>query len=96
MHRRPLGQSGLEVPAIGMGTWRTFDVRGARDEGRARALVDLALALGVDFFDSSPMYGEAERVLGDRQPSAPTIFVTMRQLAVRHGSGLRSAPMSRA
>ena len=47
-----------------MGTWRTFDVRGARDEAQARTLVTSAIDLGVDLFDSSPMYGEAERVLG--------------------------------
>ena len=64
MEKRRLGRSGLEVPVVGMGTWRTFDVRGARDETRAHGIVDEALTLGVTFFDSSPMYGEAERVLG--------------------------------
>jgi aryl-alcohol dehydrogenase-like predicted oxidoreductase len=47
-----------------MGTWRTFDVRGAAAERNARAVVDAALAAGANFFDSSPMYGAAERVLG--------------------------------
>ena len=46
------------VPAIGMGTWRTFDT----DEDR-RPLVDVALESGIDLFDSSPMYGRAERTL---------------------------------
>src|SRR5262245_47820329 len=65
MDFRQLGrQGGLHVPAIGMGTWRTFDVRGAAAEANARAVVDAALAAGAGFFDSSPMYGEAERVLG--------------------------------
>lgn len=65
MEKRPLGNSGLEVPVVGMGTWRTFDVRGRAAEANARAVVDHALAAGVTFFDSSPMYGQAERVLGD-------------------------------
>lgn len=64
MERRALGRSGLTVPVVGMGTWRTFDVRGAAAEANARAVVDAALAAGANFFDSSPMYGEAERVLG--------------------------------
>ena len=64
MDRRPLGRTGLQVPAIGMGTWKTFDVRGAVDEARARTVVQHALDAGVTFFDSSPMYGESERVLG--------------------------------
>ena len=61
---RALGNSGLSVPAVGMGTWRTFDVRGEEAERNARSVVDAALASGARLFDSSPMYGEAERVLG--------------------------------
>ncbi|MCZ7571707.1 MAG: aldo/keto reductase [Ardenticatenaceae bacterium] len=64
MERRVLGHTGLEVPTVGMGTWRTFDVRAAAAAANARRVVDTALAAGASFFDSSPMYGEAERVLG--------------------------------
>ena len=65
MGERRLGSSGLFVPVVGMGTWRTFDVRGDADKANARAIVDAALGAGATFFDSSPMYGEAERVLGE-------------------------------
>jgi aryl-alcohol dehydrogenase-like predicted oxidoreductase len=65
MEYRSLGRhSGLRVPVVGMGTWQTFDVRGHAAEVSARAVVDAALAAGASFFDSSPMYGTAERVLG--------------------------------
>jgi aryl-alcohol dehydrogenase-like predicted oxidoreductase len=64
METRTLGRSGLVVPVVGVGTWQTFDVRGARAEKRVNAVVDRALACGATFFDSSPMYGNAERVLG--------------------------------
>jgi aryl-alcohol dehydrogenase-like predicted oxidoreductase len=64
MERRRLGRSGLEVPAVGVGTWQTFDVRGARHESRVSAQVTEALEAGADLFDSSPMYGRSERVLG--------------------------------
>jgi len=64
MEIRTLGQTGLQAPVVGMGTWQTFDVRGATAEQNARAVVDAALLAGANFFDSSPMYGEAERVLG--------------------------------
>lgn len=64
MERRLLGQCGFDVPVVGMGTWKTFDVRGTRDEARAAAIVARAIDRGSNFFDSSPMYGEAERVLG--------------------------------
>jgi aryl-alcohol dehydrogenase-like predicted oxidoreductase len=65
MEHRTLGKTGLQVPVVGMGTWRTFDVRGAAAERNARTIVDTALAVGSNFFDTSPMYGEAERVLGE-------------------------------
>ncbi len=64
MERRRLGSTGLDVPVVGMGTWATFDVRGREAEWGARRVVDTALEGGAGFFDSSPMYGEAERVLG--------------------------------
>ncbi len=64
MEQRLLGKTGLRVPAVGMGTWRTFDVRGREAEARAGQIVDEALTVGSTFIDSSPMYGEAERMLG--------------------------------
>src|SRR5712692_1159633 len=65
MEHRLLGQSGLQVPVVGMGTWKTFDVAGRAAIENARAIVDVALAKGAAFFDSSPMYGRAEHVLGE-------------------------------
>lgn len=64
MERRRFGRTGMEVPAVGMGTWRTFDVRGQEAEAVRHRIVEEALTVGASFFDSSPMYGEAERVLG--------------------------------
>ena len=64
MERRALGPNGFEVPVVGMGTSRTLDVRGRAAEATSRRIVEEALAAGANLFDSSPMYGEAERVLG--------------------------------
>ena len=64
MEQRNLGRSGLTVPVVGMGTWQTFDVRGDEAERSVRGVVDAAIAAGTTLFDSSPMYGQAERVLG--------------------------------
>jgi diketogulonate reductase-like aldo/keto reductase len=55
MEERRLG------PVVGLGTWNTF--KGDRE--LASAVVNAALDAGVRLFDSSPMYGEAERSLGD-------------------------------
>ncbi|GAC1520841.1 MAG: aldo/keto reductase [Chloroflexota bacterium] len=61
-----LGTSGLSVGVIGMGTWRTFDVPPtSRHPVQVRQkVVDAAIERGTNFFDSSPMYGMAEEVLG--------------------------------
>ena len=63
MEHRAFGSTGLDVPVVGMGTWRTFDVRGRAAVERT-LVTDAAFDTGATFFDSSPMYGEAERVLG--------------------------------
>src|SRR5688500_15005516 len=65
MQQRALGRTGLLVPAVGMGTWKTFDVRRAPDRARVREVVDAAVGAGTTLFDTSPMYGESERVLAD-------------------------------
>ena len=64
MERRELGARGIEVPVGGLGTWQVLDVRG-RGETSRHEVVRAALEAGAYLFDSSPMYGEAERVLGD-------------------------------
>jgi diketogulonate reductase-like aldo/keto reductase len=46
-----------------MGTWRSLDVEGTRAEAGAHTIVQEALDAGVRLVDSSPMYGESERVL---------------------------------
>ena len=61
MEHRPLAD--LEVPVIGMGTSKTFDV--ATVDDTRQAITDAALDGGATFVDSSPMYGHAERILGE-------------------------------
>jgi aryl-alcohol dehydrogenase-like predicted oxidoreductase len=63
MERRLLGKAGFAVPVIGLGTYRVFHVRDDAGEARCEAVVDAALERGANLMDSSPMYGEAERVL---------------------------------
>jgi aryl-alcohol dehydrogenase-like predicted oxidoreductase len=63
MELRRFGRSGWSVPVIGLGTWQTFDV-GPGEEREAREVVDAVWESGTRFFDSSPMYGRAEAVLG--------------------------------
>jgi aryl-alcohol dehydrogenase-like predicted oxidoreductase len=60
METRPLGRTGLGVSAVGLGTWKTYDVH---DSVQVQPVTDAAIAHRSTFFDSSPMYGQAERVL---------------------------------
>ena len=73
METRRFGETGVDVPVVGLGTWLTFDV-GPEEEGNATAVVEAALAGGARLFDSSPMYGRAEHVLarglGERRREA--------------------------
>jgi diketogulonate reductase-like aldo/keto reductase len=57
--------SGERVPAVGMGSWLTFDVRDdqvARE--RRRAVLQAFFDGGGAVVDSSPMYGSSEEVIG--------------------------------
>jgi diketogulonate reductase-like aldo/keto reductase len=60
---RSIPSSGEKIPALGLGTWQTFDVSG--DEiARVKPVLDRFLALGGRVVDSSPMYGDAEAAVG--------------------------------
>jgi aryl-alcohol dehydrogenase-like predicted oxidoreductase len=63
MERRRFGRTGWQVPVVGLGTWQTFDV-GPGEERAARDVVSAVWESGARLFDSSPMYGQAEAVLG--------------------------------
>ena len=62
MENRNLGKSQLSVPAVGLGTWRRLEAAAAN--GMDRELIGAAIAAGVRLMDTSPMYGDAERLLG--------------------------------
>jgi diketogulonate reductase-like aldo/keto reductase len=66
MLQRPIPSTGETIPAVGLGTWRTFDVGGAPAErAPLEEVLQRFVALGGRVVDSSPMYGAAESVLGD-------------------------------
>ena len=60
------------LPPIGMGTWLTFDIGDdpAQQEQR-RQVLQRFFAAGGGMIDSSPMYGNAEWLLGELLPGVP-------------------------
>jgi aryl-alcohol dehydrogenase-like predicted oxidoreductase len=62
MQERMLGGD-LAVPVVGLGTWRVLDLAPEEQE-RADPVVATMLDAGARLFDTSPMYGRAEAVLG--------------------------------
>ena len=66
MERRTLGKSSLAVSAVGLGCMSMSNVYGKGDEAESIAVVHKALDLGVNFLDSSDMYGwgQNEELLG--------------------------------
>jgi diketogulonate reductase-like aldo/keto reductase len=64
--KRPIPRSGEMLPAVGVGTWQTFDVgANASDRGELKEVLRLLVERGGSVIDSSPMYGKAEGVVGD-------------------------------
>lgn len=62
---RAIPSSGERIPAIGMGTWQTFDVAGDQDAMAQRlAVLKTFFDRGGALVDSSPMYGSSDEVMG--------------------------------
>jgi aryl-alcohol dehydrogenase-like predicted oxidoreductase len=66
VEQRTLGKSGLAVSAIGLGCMSMSNVYGKGDDAESIAVVHRALDLGVNFLDSSDVYGwgQNEELLG--------------------------------
>ncbi len=63
---RRIPSSGETIPALGIGTWRVFDVgASAADRAPIKEVLRRFAELGGKVIDSSPMYGAAETVVGD-------------------------------
>ncbi|HVY63698.1 MAG TPA: aldo/keto reductase [Gammaproteobacteria bacterium] len=64
--RRVLGRTGLAISEIGFGCGPTAGLIAAGQRDAQRAAVQRALELGIDYFDTAPVYaaGESERNLG--------------------------------
>ena len=66
MEQRTLGKTGMNVSAVGLGLMSMSGVYGKPDDSESIAVIHRALDLGVNFLDSSDMYGwgQNEELLG--------------------------------
>ena len=94
---RSVPVSGERIPAIGLGTWLTFDVGGAASPARrVRGEVLRAFfAQGGRLVDSSPMYGSSEEVLGAELAAQPQLFAASKVWTVGGLAGRRQMESSR-
>ncbi|MFO7592444.1 MAG: aldo/keto reductase [Pseudomonadota bacterium] len=76
--QRAIPASGEKLPAIGMGTWLTFDVgTDAIFRERRCDVLRTFFEMGGELVDSSPMYGSSEAVVGhclERLDNDSTLF----------------------
>ena len=73
MEKRTLGKQGLKVSAQGLGCMGMSDFYGPGDDSESISVIHRALELGVDFLDTSDIYGPftnevlVGRAIGDRR-----------------------------
>ena len=95
---RAIPSTGERLPAIGLGTWQTFDV--GPDAAARRALKEVLVAFakaGGRVVDSSPMYGSSESVTGDLVSEldlAPNLFFATKVWTSGREEGLRQMETS--
>lgn len=76
MQKRPLGSDGLKVGAVGLGCMSFAGFYGATDIKESHATLAKAMDLGVDFLDTSNVYGagKSEEVIGAFIKDHPNFF----------------------
>jgi diketogulonate reductase-like aldo/keto reductase len=96
---RAIPTTGERIPAIGMGTWITFNVGRDRQRRDQRTKVMQAFFdLGGGMIDSSPMYGSSEDVIGyglKRIANKKALFSATKVWTVLRALGVRQMNASR-
>ena len=77
--RRPLGERGPAVTALGLGCAPIGNLYEPVTDDEAHAVVRTAYDLGLRFFDTAPLYGHglSERRLGEALASLPRRSMTL-------------------
>ncbi len=92
MEYRTLGRTGFEVSllSLGSGGARALGQSVGMSQGQQTALVRRALDLGINFIDTSAIYGDSELILGRALEGVPrdSYFLTTKWLALKDGKSV--------
>jgi aryl-alcohol dehydrogenase-like predicted oxidoreductase len=94
--QRRIPASGEMLPAIGLGTWQTFDV-GVDRRAPLEAVLKTFVDLGGSLVDSSPMYGRSEEAVGDLAAKLgleSKLFVATKVWTTGQAAGIRQMEAS--
>jgi aryl-alcohol dehydrogenase-like predicted oxidoreductase len=94
---RVIASSGEKLPAVGLGTWITFDVDNAAERRARGEILRAFFDAGGRLVDSSPMYGASEETIGSAMPpNAAPLFAATKVWTVGALAGRRQIENSRA
>lgn len=96
MQYRKLGNSGLKVSEISLGSWLTYG--GYVERENAIRAIQTAYGLGINFFDTANVYerGEAEKLLGETLQTFPReSYVLATKVYGQMGDGPNDKGLSR-
>lgn len=82
-----LGRQGLEVPAVGLGCMGMSEFYGQSDDAESLKLLDEALEIGCNFWDTSDMYGPFtnEELLGKALANRREKVILATKFGVKRG-----------
>jgi len=82
-----LGQQGLKVPAVGLGCMGMSEFYGQSDDAKSLKLLDEALEIGCNFWDTADMYGPFinEQLLGKALANRREKVILATKFGVKRG-----------
>ena len=97
MLQRIIPSSGEALPAIGLGTWQTFDLHDEQSYPALENVLNELHSAGGRLIDCSPMYGKAEEVIGNissRMQTADDFFYATKVWTTGLQEGIREMEAS--
>jgi diketogulonate reductase-like aldo/keto reductase len=91
--KRTIPSSGEQLPAVGLGTWQTFDAGNSSSErDPLKEVLKNLIEKGGRVVDSSPMYGRSQAVVGELSTAAKLnekLFIATKVWTTGRDSGIQ-------